>query len=145
MGQDKSFKSGFVGKQHENPGGLSPVTLAFVGDSVFELMVRERLVRQGGMPSGKLHSMAVERVRATAQALAYNGVLAACTEPERDILRRGRNVSLSRMPKSCTPQEYHRATAIEALLGYLYLGGEQARLEDVFALIEEEIARGQNP
>lgn len=135
--------SGIIGGKHENPGGLSPVSLAFVGDSVFDLMVRERLVCRGGMSPDKLHRMAVDRVRATAQARAYEGVLAACTDQEREILRRGRNVSLSRMPKSCTPQEYHRATAIEALLGYLYLGGEQARLEAIFTLIDEQIARGQ--
>ncbi|MCL2579760.1 MAG: ribonuclease III [Oscillospiraceae bacterium] len=127
----------------ENPGGLSPVALAFVGDGVFELMVRERLVAGGGMPAGKLHQAAVGRVNATAQALAYDGVLAACSDQEAEILRRGKNVSLSRIPKSCTPQEYHRATAIEALLGYLYLSGDKARLEAMFALIEEEIARGK--
>ena len=124
---------------HPNPGGLSPVALAFIGDGVYELMVRERLLAQGGMPAGKLHKLAVGRVKASAQALAYDAVLAVCTEGEGEILRRGRNVSLSRLPKSCTPQEYHRATAIEALLGYLYLSGENARLEKLFALIEREI------
>ena len=126
--------------RHENPAGFSPVTLAYVGDAVFELMVRERLVLDGGMPAGKLHQASVCRVKAAAQALAYQAVLDAATQPEREILRRGRNVSLSRLPKSCTPDEYHKATAIEALLGYLYLGGEQQRLEEIFWLINEQIA-----
>jgi len=122
-------------KLHENPAGLSPVSLAFVGDGVFELMVRERLVAKGGMPAGKLHKVSVSMVRAAAQAVAYQAVREVATEAELEILRRGRNVSLSRMPKSCTPDQYHKATAIEALLGYLYLGGEQQRLEDMFELI----------
>jgi len=126
--------------QHDNPAGLSPVALAFVGDAVFELMVREGLVRRSGMPAGKLHSAAVRRVKAAAQALAYDAVLAAATQEEREILRRGRNVSLSRVPKSCTPQQYHQATALEALLGYLHLSGQQQRLQEVFALIDEQIA-----
>jgi len=130
-----------MSKRHENPSGLSPVSLAFVGDSVFELMVRERLVNRGGMPAGKLHRMSVQRVRAAAQALAYDAVLAACSEQELRILKRGRNVSLSRMPKNCTPQEYHKATAIETLFGYLYLSGEHERLEWMFEIIDAQIAR----
>ena len=127
-----------------NPGGLSPVALAFVGDAVYELMVREELLGRGGMPAGKLHSLAVRRVKAAAQALAYDAIQEAATQEEREILRRGRNVSLSRLPKSCTAQEYHRATAIEALLGYLYLSGRRQRLKELFGLIEGEIARKED-
>ena len=129
-----------VVRRHENPGGLSPVSLAFVGDGVFELMVRERLVEGGSLPAAKLHSMSVRRVKATAQALAYDAVLAASSEQELSILKRGRNVSLSRMPKSCTPEEYHKATAIEALLGYLYLDGQRERLKEIFEIIDLQIA-----
>ena len=124
---------------HENPAGLSPVTLAFMGDAIFELMVRERLIIGGGMPAGKLHQASVRKVKAAAQALAYLAVLDAASQTEREILRRGRNVSLSRMPKSCTPDEYHKATALEALLGYLYLSKKQHRLEEIFELINEQI------
>lgn len=116
---------------------LSPVSLAFVGDSVYEILVREQLVRGGGMPAGKLHLLAVRRVKATAQAAAYDVVAAACDEEERNILRRGRNVSLSRMPRSCTAEQYHKATAVEALFGYLYLMGRAQRLQALFELIEE--------
>ncbi len=125
-----------------DPGGMSPVSLAFIGDGVFELMVREQLVRTGGMPAGKLHLLAVGRVKATAQAAAYDAVMEVCDEEERNILRRGRNVSLSRIPRSCTPEEYHKATAIEALFGYLYLLGKLDRLHFLFRLMEE-VAMGE--
>lgn len=124
-----------------DPKGLSPVTLAFLGDSVFEVMVREQIVRKGSVPAGKLHGMAVRRVKATAQALAYDAVCDECSEEERAILKRGRNVSLSRMPRSCTPEQYHKATAIETLFGYLSLKGETNRLRELFVLIDARIAR----
>lgn len=123
-----------------DPKGLSPVTLAFLGDSVFELYIRERIVRDGSVPAAKLHNRAVRRVRGTAQALAYDAVWDACTEEERSILRRGRNVSLSRCPASCTPEQYHKATAIEALLGYVHLKGETARLQELCELIDKIIS-----
>ncbi len=126
-----------------DPGGMSPVSLAFIGDGVFELMVREQLVSTGGMPAGKLHLLAVRRVKASAQAAAFEAVHEVCDEVERSILRRGRNVSLSRIPRSCTPEEYHKATAIEALFGYLYLLGRIDRLHDLFERMEE-VAVGEH-
>lgn len=134
-------------KRCGDPKSMSPVALAFLGDGVYELMVRERLVQNGALPAGKLHLLAVRRVKATAQAAAYGAVSAACNPQELDILRRGRNVSLSRMPRSCTPEEYHKATAIEALFGYLYLCGDTRRLHTLFDLMEETSGHGesQNP
>ena len=100
-------------------------------------MVRERLIQNGGMPAGKLHILAVRRVKAMAQARAYPMVMSACSEEELLILKRGRNACVSRIPKSCTPEEYHKATAIEALFGYLYLKGETERLHGLFGLIAD--------
>ena len=124
-----------------DPRALSPVALAFMGDAVFELMVRRRLLLGGGMPAHKLHRQSVKKVSAVAQALAYDALLPQLTEREQDILRRGRNANTSRVPKSCSPEQYRKATAIEALFGYLYLSGEAMRLEELFGLIYDTIAR----
>ncbi len=118
--------------------GLSPVALAFVGDSVYELLVREALARAGEGTSGRLHTLAVERVRAGAQAARYDRLPELVTGDEREVLRRGRNVSLSRQPSGCTPAQYHKATALEALFGYLHLAGDEERLRELFAMLEQE-------
>lgn len=123
-----------------NPKGLSGIALAFVGDGVYGLLVRERLVQNGALPADKLHRLAVQKVRASAQAKAYDALLPALTEEETSILKRGRNAATSRVPKSCTVEEYHKATAVEALLGFLYLKGEMERLEGLFALIDQAIS-----
>ena len=117
------------------------MALAFVGDAVFELMVRRMLLCRGGMPAGKLHRMAVQRVSAAAQARAYEALEAQLSPEEQDILRRGRNAHTSRVPKSCTPEDYRKATAIEALFGYLYLKEDKARLAQLFALADQTIAK----
>lgn len=122
------------------------MALAFIGDGVFELLVRERLLQNGTLPAHKLHYKAVRRVNAVAQAATYDALEAVLSDEERSILKRGRNASTSSVPKSCTPEEYRKATAIESLLGYLYLKGEIARiaeLYEVMAAIQEERERRQ--
>lgn len=118
--------------------GLSPVALAFLGDGVFELLVRERLVQEA-RPAHKLHLLAVRKVRASAQAKAYNALEAVLTEGEAAILRRGRNANTSRVPKSCAPEEYRKATGVEALFGWLYLRGEKDRINELFELVDKII------
>ncbi len=118
---------------------LSPVTLAFVGDGVFELLVRERLAAEGTRPAHRLHSLAVKKVRASAQARAYHALLPALNEDETAVLKRGRNANTSRVPKSCAPEEYRKATGVEALFGYLYLRGDVGRLTDLFDLIDASL------
>lgn len=120
-----------------DPRQLSPITLAFVGDSVFELLVRERLLQKGSMPARKLHQLAVRKVNASAQAAAFHTLEAELNEEERSILMRGRNANTSKVPKSCTPDDYRKATAIETLFGYLYLKGETGRLAQLFSLLDE--------
>lgn len=124
-----------------DPRRLSPGSLAFIGDAVFELLVRERLLGKGSMPAGKLHMLAVGKVSAAAQARAYRALEAALDGQEHDILRRGRNAHTTRAPKSCTPEDYRKATAIEALFGYLYLKQDIARMEELFALVDAEIIK----
>lgn len=114
---------------------LSPAALAFYGDSVYEILVRRSIVMCGNRPSGELHTMSVKMARASYQAAAYEKLLPLLTEEEADVLRRGRNTTGITAPKSSSPAEYHKATAVEALFGYLSLIGEEERLEELFGEI----------
>ena len=107
---------------------LSPLALAFVGDGVYELMVRERLVREANRPAGVLHKRTVELVRAEAQAAAMERLRPLLTEEEEAAYRRGRNAHTAR-----TGGDYHKATGLEALFGYLYLSGHIDRVRELFA------------
>ena len=114
---------------------LSPLTLAFIGDGVFDLFVRERLVTAHNRPVGALHRLAVERVRCGAQAQAAALVMPLLSEEELDVFKRGRNAHTSHTPKNASPADYHAATGLEALFGYLYLKGEIGRLRVLFDAI----------
>lgn len=113
----------------------SPLTLAFLGDAVYERLVRERLVLTANMPVKKLHSEAVERVRAAYQSRAVDVILPLLTEEEENILKRGRNAVGNTVPKSSSPVEYRRATALETLFGYLQLTENFERMVELFDVI----------
>lgn len=115
--------------------GFSPNILAFYGDSVYEVLVRNRVVVEHQTNAGRLHELAVERVRASYQSEAVNVIEPMLSGDEADILRRGRNAGGVSVPKSAKPSEYRRATALEALFGYLSLTGRQARVEELFDAI----------
>lgn len=119
-----------------DPRLLSPGTLAFLGDAVYELFVRQRLVETANMPVNKLHLLAVEQVRASFQSDAYERIEAYLTEEEQTIWKRGRNANGVKAPKNANPAEYRRATGLEALFGYLFLLGRTQRLSQLFELIE---------
>ena len=116
---------------------LSMLALAHVGDGVYELMVRTRLCTKGLATAKTLHKETVARVRAPAQAVAMESILPLLTEFEQDIYRRGRNAKVHAIPKGADPKEYHAATALEALFGYLYLEGNTTRLSELFEAICE--------
>ncbi len=120
------------------PNQLSPLALAFVGDAVYDLFVRERLVCQANRSANKLHRSAVESVRASAQAKACEKILPLLSQKEETIFKRGRNAHTNHLPKNGNPRDYHYATAMETLFGYLYLNGEIERLKELFAVITEE-------
>lgn len=124
-------------RTNTDPRQLSPVALAFIGDGVFELLVRERLLDGGTLPAHVLHRRAVGKVNASAQARAYGALLEELNETEQNILKRGRNANTSRVPKSCTPEEYRKATAIEALFGYLYLKGDLERIHALYEVVDK--------
>ncbi len=115
---------------------MSPLTLAFLGDGVFEVMVRERLVERGSCPVKKLHARAVEWVRCETQhRLLREALWPALTEEERAVAQRGRNAHVGHVPKNASVEDYHGATAFETLWGWLYLDGQQDRLRELFELI----------
>lgn len=118
----------------EKPKQLSPTTLAFLGDGVFGLLVREKLC-ECDRPSGELHSRSVKLVNATAQAKAFRLIEPMLTEEELSVFKRGRNAHTSTTPKHSTNGEYHAATGLEALFGYIYLSGNDARLRELFTVI----------
>ena len=112
---------------------LSPLALAFVGDGVYSLMVRERLLCEATRPVNDLHRQSVRDVRAEAQAAAMGRIMEHLTEEEEAVFKRGRNAHTAR-----SGADYHRATGLEALFGYLYLDGRIDRVRELFALCVEE-------
>jgi len=120
---------------------FSPLTLAFLGDSVYEVMVRETLLREANRPAKQLHEQAVAHVRAAYQADAAERIAPMLTEDEADILRRGRNASGISVPKHATPADYRKATGFECLFGYLFLCGQTDRLRTLFTVIWQEAAQ----
>ena len=110
----------------------SPLALAFLGDSVYEQLVRERLVVLANMPAGKLHNLSVKYVCCEFQSQACEIIEPHLSEEEGDIMRRGRNASGIAPPKHSGATEYRRATALECLFGYLHLLGRRERIEELF-------------
>lgn len=115
----------------ENPELLSPVTLAYIGDAVFELFIRSKLISSHpGASIRKQHNAATARVNAQAQAQLLHAIFPTLLPAEQAIVQRGRNIrNLGR--KSPDPEAYGYSTALEALLGFLYLKGDQSRLTQV--------------
>lgn len=118
-----------------DPNQLSPLDLAFIGDCVHELFVREALVTEANRPTAELHAIKVKQVNADAQKAAIEFLLPYLTEKETSIYKRGRNAHTNHTPKNMSSASYHAATGFEALLGYLYLNGELDRLRELFGLI----------
>ena len=116
---------------------MGSLALAHVGDAVFELLVRVHLSAAGGK-SGSLHQAAVEMVNAKAQAGDMEKLLPLLTEEEAEVFRRGRNVKVHSAPKHARLGDYHAATGLEALFGWLFLRGEKARIEELFSHLMED-------
>lgn len=127
----------FVDKEI-NPKQLSPLNLAFIGDCVYEMLVRETLVIDANRPVNDLHRESVKYVSAKAQTEAFNKIKDILTEDEMTVFKRGRNAKVGHSPKSATEGEYHCATGVEALFGYLYLTNQLDRIKELFAIINNE-------
>lgn len=117
---------------------ISSIGLAHLGDAVYELLVRTYLCAHGKATGKGLHRATVELVRAPAQAEAAEKILPMLMEEEQAVFRRGRNANVHSIPQHASRAQYQQATALEALLGWLYLRGERARIEELFAVMMEE-------
>ncbi len=121
-----------------NPKQLSPLNLAFIGDCVYEMLVRESLVANANRPVNDLHKESVKFVSAKAQTEAYEKIKDCLTDEETAVFKRGRNAKVGHSPKSASQGEYHIATGVETLFGYLYLTENAKRIKELFAIILEK-------
>ena len=115
---------------------LSILALAHIGDCVFELLVRTKLCMNDHRSAADLHKTTVSIVNAVSQSEYAEKILPVLTDEETAVFKRGRNSKVNSVPKKATVAEYHRATGVEALFGWLYLKGRTERLEELFELLE---------
>ena len=113
---------------------LSPLTWAYVGDCVYELYIRTKLVNETKLKPHELHIKAIGYVKAKAQAERLKNIYDKLTDEEKDIVRRGRNAENHHLPKNANVQEYMYSTAFEALIGYLYLTKQNKRLKEILEI-----------
>lgn len=117
-----------------DPLSLPALTLAYLGDTVYDLYVRTMLAENLRLPMRALHLEAAKHVCAAAQAAAYRRIADTLTESEQAAFRRGRNAHSATVPKHADVRDYRVATGFEALLGHLYLLGEDERIGELMRL-----------
>ena len=117
----------------------SPLALAFLGDSVYDTLVRDFLLRKANMPVAKLHSAKIKLVCAEFQSSVYDVTAENLTEKELAVLKRGRNATGNTVPKHAEAVDYRRATAIESLFGYLFLLGRNDRINELFGIMMKNV------
>lgn len=118
---------------------ISSIGLAHLGDAVYELLVRSYLCAHGRATGKGLHRATVELVRAPAQAQRADKILPLLTVEEMAVFKRGRNAHVNSIPQNASRSDYLKATALECLLGYLYLHGARERIDQLFyAMMEED-------
>lgn len=121
------FKDFFEG----DPAQLSPLVLAHIGDAVYELYTRLDVLGKGNIKVNDLHNKVVQRVKAQTQSKLYEEIIDDLNGIELSVLKRGRNAKSKHNPKNSEVIDYRRSTGIEALVGYLYLKKDQARLDEI--------------
>ena len=112
----------------------SPLSLAFIGDGIYELVIRTMIVTKANRANKDLHLATVQYVKAERQAKMVEILKPSLTQEEADVLRRGRNAKPGSVAKNASLGEYHRATGLEALFGYLYLTGQTDRMLELIKL-----------
>lgn len=124
--------------QEDDIRGISSIGLAHLGDAVYELLARSWLCAHGKATGKGLHRATVELVRAPAQARQADRILPMLTEEELAVFKRGRNAHVHTIPQNASRSDYLKATALECLLGYLYLHGAKDRINQLFGAMMEE-------
>lgn len=109
----------------------SPLTLAYIGDGIYDLIIRSLVVAKGNTRASELHKRTSQIVKAKTQADMLEAIMPMLTEEEADIYKRGRNAKSPTMAKNATMSDYRKATGFEALMGYLYVKDEVPRLVDL--------------
>lgn len=118
-------------KDEQEVNLMSPLTWAYIGDCVYELYIRTKLVNETKLKPHALHIEAIKHVKAKAQAETLKKIYEDLTEKEKDVVRRGRNAENHHLPKNSNVQDYMYSTAFEALIGYLYLTKQNDRLKEI--------------
>lgn len=136
---------GWEGKEDCNPRDYSMLTLAYLGDAVYELMVRQHMINDDEAKVKKLHQKTIGLVCAETQAALAMAIDSFLTEEEKDVLRRGRNAKGGHLPKNTSAPAYRMATGLESLIGYLYLSQNMFQLEKIFNLLWQWEAQGDIP
>ncbi|SMB84425.1 ribonuclease-3 family protein [Desulfonispora thiosulfatigenes DSM 11270] len=129
------FKDFFEG----DPAQLAPLTLAYIGDAVYELYTRLEVLGNGNIKVNELHKKVVQRVKAQTQSKLFQEITNDLDEIELAILKRGRNAKSKHNAKNAEVIDYRRSTGIEALIGYLYLKKDKKRLEDILQKVNDII------
>lgn len=123
---------------NKKPSQFSPLALAYIGDGVYELFVRTKVIEEHeNLPANKLHKKTVQYVKAHAQANSIDAMLPHLTEDETAVYKRGRNAKSNTTPKNADMADYRKATGFEALIGFLYLSGENERLNELMEIAYE--------
>lgn len=112
----------------------NPQVLAFVGDGVYTMFIRNKIVLEHKAKSGELHKLTTDYVKASKQSVAIEKLLPVLSEDEVSVYKRARNYKTASVAKNASVQEYKRATGFEAILGYLYLAGDDERLNYILRL-----------
>lgn len=114
--------------------GYSPLALAYIGDAVFDQIIRSRIILEGNVPNEKLHKRATKYVSAVSQSAIMDAIMESLTEEELSVYRRGKNSKPASTAKNASLKDYLKATGFEAMIGYLYLNGQEDRIIELIKL-----------
>ena len=134
MGESLSFFKEAFRLEEVDAGMYSPLVLAYVGDAVYEIMIRTKVVNGGSVQVNKLHKHSAALVKAETQAKMVMALMEELTEEEMAVYKRGRNAKSYTSAKNASINDYRRATGFEALIGWLYLKGEFDRMTELIKL-----------